>query len=648
MTATPGLRRTKPQNTLRHVARLLAIPELVRLLSSYLSPPTHLNLVQVNRRWNHLFVPELWYTFDDSLYLLGSKLRPRKPPHFCYPTITNLWELHTIRNWIRLIFNKYGHHIRVLKIRWDFVLEAANDAGPEYILENSEAVEVASRIRDNNEQNHSNRPKSLALRAPKVIKNLPADLGITTRDDSSRVETDWLMLQNIWSMVTLNPLLRRLIIKTSGVRLAQQEAAREYLDATIKRLKHLREFRATDFYGVDLLSKLKDIAPQIEAIWTSVSSNLEPELNVPLNQNITSLSVRNQLSSTGVLTLLQLHPNLERLFVYDMINDTTSAEVKSPVFTLKTLHIGNSRGSPRSMADPINILRHCPDLQEIGLLKVDAPALEAIMTHCRNVKVVKALYNPFFVNQRSQRRPIMETVNRFLMSYSTLRVFDAIELCVHVDDLLLQPWACDRLETFRCRIVGFTRLDAKQQAVYDRVSGPKHTAALTTAEAAIVRQFEQCRHQQQQVLDRLASLTSLKVLDLGYENRDPCAYQAQLYTSYDPEYPDSWSFPDGSKFYQYGGPIADTMELSLDSGLDRLAALKHLEIFGFEGTDHRIGHQELNWMAKQWPHLRVMRGLAKDRLLYLKYDTKKEALRNYVMSLRPDIEQSTLFKGFDE
>ncbi|CAO3565426.1 unnamed protein product [Mortierella alpina] len=645
----------------------LAIPELVRLLSSYLSPPTLLNLVQVNRRWNHLFVPGLWHTFDDSLYLLGSKLRPHKPPHFCYPTITNLSELHAIRKWIRLIFKKYGHHIRVLKIRWDFVLEAASDSGvcthlltlelklgkrnlwkdqPEYILQNPEAAEVASRMRDKKEQNYSNNAKSLALRAPKVIKNLPADLGIAARYDCARVESDWLTLQHIWSMVTLNSSLRRLIIKTRGIRFAEKEAAEEYVGATIKRLKHLREFNAIDFFGADLLSILEDIAPQVKTVWARVIPKADHELDVPLNQNITSLTVGNKLSSTHVLTLLGLHPNLEYLSVYDVINDTRPAEVESPVFKLKTLHIGNSRSEVIKTADLIDILRHCPDLTEIGLYKVDAPALEAIMTHCKNLEVLKALYNPFFVDQRKQRRPIMETVNRFLMSYPTLKVFDAIEHCVHVDDLLLQPWACDRLEIFRCRIVGFKRLNAKQQAVYDRVSSPNHTAALTGPEEDIVRQFEQCRRQQHQVLDRLTSLTSLRVLDLGYENRDPCDYQGQLYMSYDPEYPESWSFRNGSKFYEYDGPIPDTMELSMDAGLDRLAILKHLEIFGFEGTDHRIGFQELYRMQSQWPNLKVMRGLAEDRLLYHKYDKKKAELREYMMSLRPDIKQSTLFKGF--
>ncbi|KAG9320551.1 hypothetical protein KVV02_000368 [Mortierella alpina] len=174
---------------------------------------------------------------------------------------------------------------------------------------------------------------------------------------------------------------------------------------------------------------------------------------------------------------------------------------------------------------------------------MEASALEAIMTYCKNIEVVKALYDLFHIERFPQRRPGMDTVNRFLMSCPTLKVFDVIEHCILVDD---------------------------------------------------------------------------------------------------------YSFRGRSKFYEYGEPIADTMKLSRDSGLERLAGLKYLEIFGFEGTDHRVGKQGLKWMANQWPNLRIMRGLAKDNLLYLKYDTKKAALHEYMMSLRPDVEQNTLFTALSK
>ncbi|KAF9987956.1 hypothetical protein BGZ75_010220 [Mortierella antarctica] len=271
------------------------------------------------------------------------------------------------------------------------------------------------------------------------------------------------------------------------------------------------------------------------------------------------------ISSTDALTLLNLHPNVEHLSVVELPNNTRINEVQTPAFILNTLHIGDSRGEVINTDDLIDILRHCPEVRKIGLLKAEAPALEAIMTYCNNIEVVKALYDPFHIERFSQRRPVMDTVNDFC------------------------------LETFRCRIVRFARLNEEQQAssLRSRVSS-EIWASITVTQLYIKPSFT---------------------------------------SSYDPEYPNSYSFRGRSKFYEYGEPIADTMKLSRDSGLERLAGLKYLEIFGFEGTDHRVGKQELEWMADQWPNLRVMRGLAKDNLLYLKYDTKKAALHEYMMSL---------------
>lgn len=43
------------------------------------------------------------------------------------------------------------------------------------------------------------------------------------------------------------------------------------------------------------------------------------------------------------------------------------------------------------------------------------------------------------------------------------------------------------------------------------------------------------------------------------------------------------------------------MELSLSSGLGRLATLKRIEVLGFEILNHRIGKAELDWMTSTWP-----------------------------------------------
>ncbi|KAI8363099.1 hypothetical protein B0O80DRAFT_492259 [Mortierella sp. GBAus27b] len=51
------------------------------------------------------------------------------------------------------------------------------------------------------------------------------------------------------------------------------------------------------------------------------------------------------------------------------------------------------------------------------------------------------------------------------------------------------------------------------------------------------------------------------------------------------------------------------MEMSLESGLDQLSGLKELEELIVSPTNTMIGLKEAQWMAEQWPRLRVVHGL---------------------------------------
>ncbi|KAG0379354.1 hypothetical protein BGX24_000770 [Mortierella sp. AD032] len=97
-------------------------------------------------------------------------------------------------------------------------------------------------------------------------------------------------------------------------------------------------------------------------------------------------------------------------------------------------------------------------------------------------------------------------------------------------------------------------------------------------------------------------------------------------------------------YVEYVGPTFDTLEMLLESGLDRLEALRDLEMIGFECINHQIGRAELDWMAKSWPKLRLMYGLDKERLYEIEYDKHRAALRRYFKRLRPDVDHDSLFK----
>ncbi|KAF9366603.1 hypothetical protein BGX34_000071 [Mortierella sp. NVP85] len=262
-------------------------------------------------------------------------------------------------------------------------------------------------------------------------------------------------------------------------------------------------------------------------------------------------------------------------------------------------------------------------------------------THCKTLEVLEWMRDPAFIDEVLHRRPRRDGLHRFLVSCSTLKVFNGIERYVKADDMIREPWAYLGIEKLRFRIVGVERLTQDEQTIYDRVvaENPRYqdegiVPELGDEERAVIQKFERGREQQQRVYERLGNLRLLKHLDLGFESRNPRQWR------YGYKYV---SKIDGESYQRYGGPIPDTLELSLESGLDQLGALKDLELFGFEAIDHRIGKKELEWMAKSLPKLRLMYGLAEDRLPMIEPDRKKAELRKYMEGLRLDVKHHSLY-----
>lgn len=84
------------------------------------------------------------------------------------------------------------------------------------------------------------------------------------------------------------------------------------------------------------------------------------------------------------------------------------------------------------------------------------------------------------------------------------------------------------------------------------------------------------------VYDRLARLTNLETLWLGnwsYSTSEPIRHQRNC------------------------------LEMTLESGLHKLASLRKLEELSVIGTRTRLGIEEVRWMTEHWPRLRVIYGL---------------------------------------
>ncbi|KAF9958620.1 hypothetical protein BGZ72_000118 [Mortierella alpina] len=620
---------------------LFALPELADQLARYLSPPDLFACVQVSHHWNQLYIPHLWHTFDDSLYHLASKLNFLSGA--LSRSIPAKEDLHKVRNWIRLIFKKYGHLIRVLKMEWDVVLEAASDSGvctdlvsleiklnryafwkeqPEHILQNPAAVEAAARARREAAQldNGLEPPPKRARRTWKL-----QDLTIGSYDNDWR-ESHWVVVQNIWTIVELNSRLHSLVIRTNNLSFAETEEARDYIYRTLRHLKHLKKLEAAPYLTSRDLWRLQEYAPQVKVLRGSLLPDVDDHHDLILNPNIESLDVNHfHLSKADAFTLLRIYPNLKHFSFMGLetMNQSSSllTEPQTPALHLTSLHIRNT------LFDLADIVPLCPHLRELGFLVLKSTDTEAVIS-CKHIETVKRLEYAMFTSNRGRRAT--DPANRILSACPTLKTFDAHWHYIHADELSRTPWTCSGLETLRCRLVGLERLNKEQEAMYERVSAPGYAVELTAEELAVVSQFDRCRRQQYQVLDRLASLPSLKVLDLGLKNRDP--YSTNYYEH------------DGREYCDYGGPFADTMELTLEAGLERLAGLKNLEVFGFDGADHRIGKRELSWMAEQWPKLKAIRGLAQDDLANVQYDYHKAELRRHMGSLRPDVKLLSVYE----
>ncbi|KAG0336814.1 hypothetical protein BG005_004232 [Podila minutissima] len=99
------------------------------------------------------------------------------------------------------------------------------------------------------------------------------------------------------------------------------------------------------------------------------------------------------------------------------------------------------------------------------------------------------------------------------------------------------------------------------------------------------------------VYKQLGQLTQLKELKLG-----------------------AWTIPYGAPEYgatmeekkmiaRWDVGLLDSLELTLDAGLQLLSQLKRLEYLDVKGMNHRMTEQDLDWLLKNCPRLLRIRGL---------------------------------------
>ncbi|KAF9088032.1 hypothetical protein BGX29_000491 [Mortierella sp. GBA35] len=411
-------------------------------------------------------------------------------------------------------------------------------------------------------------------------------------------------------------------------------------------------------------------------------------------------SQQRPMRHTTVLSFLLYLPNLERLSIgpiakYTLPVTTTSASTQSIVGTtppppppplpsnLQELHVTyTDHVETSSMNDPLacHILPRIPRLKSLSLRTLTWKIGAALAKFCPQLESLK------LVTTKYDRRD-GDTITPLLHHCPRLKTLDAIWHTVEVDSLMKRPIVCRGLEVLRCQFRGLDRLtdeeekevcesrllsplegsqeeeedvenDQKEELENDHEEEEEEEIVQEVQEVqayqenqkydeeydwdeeeeeelSAAEKYERCKEQHRHIYKELSRLTNLRVLELGVDNID----------GYDLMGSDPGTYlVDGRLYYNYFGPTPNTLKLSLDSGLGRLNTLKKLEVFGFEGVDHRIGERELTWMSENWVGLRTMCGLQeaeKEDLFPLNCPKVKE-LRIHMQKLRPLVKHERL------
>ncbi|KAF9125740.1 hypothetical protein BGW39_007190 [Mortierella sp. 14UC] len=252
--------------------------------------------------------------------------------------------------------------------------------------------------------------------------------------------------------------------------------------------------------------------------------------------------------------------------------------------------------------------------------------------------------------------PVGDDVSIVLLTLTRLRVLDIPYATIKAENVgdPEKPWVCMGLEGFRCQIVGvpFLTEDQERRMMEIRQRETEATEGeaqfRTDEEEDLIALSERCISTTYKVMTQLSKLTSLKYLSLSPDlkiGKDLFVTQIGSGSAVGAKL--VYKSPrDGKTYIRYDDVLPDTLHLRLDSGLDQLASLTELKYLGFESMDHRMRVAEVEWMARSWPRLREVRGLVTDGYLGVEPDPEKDALREVMRGMRPDVVLGQSFDGY--
>ncbi|KAF9151610.1 hypothetical protein BG015_006438 [Linnemannia schmuckeri] len=618
---------------------------IITQIGTHLDPPHLYSAIRVCRSWNIALIPKLWTSIDDSLYswtlILDSFLECRRMD----PSDGSGGE------WARGVFLKYGHLVQDLRIQRREVLDAVcctqactmlktlkfgkmepvglqelehewmYDLSPEEQTEMAEIrwQDAMEGIVDSVTFQQAFEPRSL-------------DLSKTTL---AQMEVDWEVTRGFWMLLKKNKGLQVLRLDES-LALFMDLVSDEYFIETLRSLWELRDLE-NDFVQVELAAVMQAL-PDLRryAKFTDPCGPLS--LTEPVRR-LTHVEVNRSISCQELSQFLKNAPNLESLSIQSlnhaapMPSYQESELLMDDIYSnLQRLQIGTFMGYYGYLLDKRlldTVLPWMSDLKTIHLTRLHVNLVRSFSKHCSVLTTVEGSnVGPILQLTPGQRQENHEarSLEEMIMTCPSLEKIDWIgrALC----DTILWDYTgvWPNLTFLRCQIGGLKVLPIEFEAIRKQIKGLP--GPFRFKENRVFLQQESIRQQQRLVLSRIGSLRNLKTLDIGAD------FQLHENTTW-AEGGQGGSWVDKKRPRMY-----DCLRLSLEMGLDELAGLKNLEVFGFEGIEHEIGDAELGWMSENWGNLKVMRGLCGTEgslLVETEEDMRKARLLGVMKRLRPDV-----------
>ncbi|KAF9315906.1 hypothetical protein BG003_002548 [Podila horticola] len=361
--------------------------------------------------------------------------------------------------------------------------------------------------------------------------------------------------------------------------------------------RHLTELRFTDVLGISQLLQLIIKFPHLETFKT------------------TNLIRDEKLAADTALETEELIATFRNLGIVKPTAQTARS------FSLKNLTIGNVTGLVNKDFDPLEPLWPCvPLLKSLALQPFPRQTFSNLVTHCPQLQNLQA----------NLEHPCSKEISKLLATCSELVSFTGDRHTVNAYDIIGNRWVCNKLERLDLEIIGVRR------EIEDELTGciiyhnRLHYSRLSEKDQPPQGKDQLSQWKKEQVdsvYQQLGLLTQLKELKLG-----------------------AWTIPYGVP--EYGATmeekkriartdvyLPDSLEMTMDYGLQLLAPLKRLERLDVKGMNHRMTEQDLDWLLRNCPRLLRVRGLKGGFVSKTcPHDDRKYHLAEYLKEHHPYVE----------